>query len=320
MIILTGGAGFIGSCILWRLNRQGAADILVVDQLDAENEKNLANKKFKDCIGKDEFIKLVKQNKLKGDIESIIHMGACSSTTLQDKEYFRENNYEYSLELAKFSLVNDIRFLYASSGATYGDGSFGYSDSDENTTKLQPLNLYGWSKHNFDLWVIKNKVGDKIVGLKFFNVFGPNEYHKQDMMSVVAKSFKQIKNEGKISLFKSYLKEYEDGQQKRDFVYIKDALEVVFFFLEHPDKCGIYNVGTGKAMTWNDLAHAVFSYFGKEPIIEYIDMPETLKARYQYFTEADISKLLGAGYKKDFLPLQDSVKDYCSYLEKKTYL
>jgi len=320
MIILTGGAGFIGSCILGRLNKEGTKDVLVVDQLDREKENNLKNKKFKDYIDKDEFIKLVKQNKFKNEVGSIIHMGACSSTTLQDKEYFRTNNYEYSLSLAKFSLANNIRFLYASSGATYGDGSFGYSDRDENTLKLKPLNLYGWSKHNFDLWVIENKVDDKVVGFKFFNVFGPNEYHKQDMMSVVAKAFEQIKNEGKIRLFKSYRKEFKDGEQKRDFIYIKDALEVVFFFLEHPDKFGIYNVGTGKAQTWNELANSVFSYFKKDPVVEYIDMPEGLKERYQYFTQADISKLFEAGYKKDFLLLQDSTKDYCSYLENKKYL
>jgi len=320
MIILTGGAGFLGSCILGRLNKEGTKDVLVVDQLDREKENNLKNKKFKDYIDKDEFIKLVKQNKFKNEVGSIIHMGACSSTTLQDKEYFRTNNYEYSLSLAKFSLANNIRFLYASSGATYGDGSFGYSDRDENTLKLKPLNLYGWSKHNFDLWVIENKVDDKVVGFKFFNVFGPNEYHKQDMMSVVAKAFEQIKNEGKIRLFKSYRKEFKDGEQKRDFIYIKDALEVVFFFLEHPDKFGIYNVGTGKAQTWNELANSVFSYFKKDPVVEYIDMPEGLKERYQYFTQADISKLFEAGYKKDFLLLQDSTKDYCSYLENKKYL
>jgi len=320
MIIITGGAGFIGSCILSRFNRESISDIIIVDELDSQKEKNLKNKKFQDYLHKDKFLELIKQKHLRKDIELIIHMGACSSTTLEDKDYFEKNNYLYSVELAKFALSNNIRFLYASSAATYGDGRFGYSDSDENTARLQPLNLYGWSKQKFDLWVLDNKVIDRVVGFKFFNVFGPNEYHKSNMRSVVAKQFEQIKNENRALLFKSYRKEYKDGEQKRDFIYVEDAVDVVFFFINNSQKAGIYNVGTGKARSWNDLMKAIFLYLDRDPVIEYIDMPVELRERYQYFTQADISKLRNSGYQKEFMPLEDAVSLYCSYLEKKEYL
>ena len=304
MIILTGGAGFIGSCILWKLNEEGVDDIIVVDKLDkSDRDRNLENKKYKDYLDKDEFIRLVSGNKLGWDIDCIIHMGACTSTTSDDKDYMMSNNFEYSLRLAKWAIEKRVFFIYASSAATYGDGSLGFSDSDQVTKRLRPLNIYAYSKHLFDLWVINNKLSDKVVGLKFFNVFGPNEYHKQDMRSVACKKFDEIKQTGKVRLFKSYKKEYKDGQQKRDFIYVKDAVSVVNFFFENRTRCGIYNVGTGKAHSWNELAMAMFKHFKTLVNIEYFDMPENLRLKYQYFTKAIIGKLQDAGYKKEFWTL-----------------
>ncbi|HEO63780.1 MAG TPA: NAD-dependent epimerase/dehydratase family protein, partial [Candidatus Omnitrophica bacterium] len=218
MIILTGAAGFIGSCILWDLNRQGISDIIAVDYMDDSGKsKNIQDKKFKDYLDRDEFLSALEEGRLSKTVDCIIHMGACSSTTLQDEGYFRKYNYEYSQSLCKWSISNKARFLYASSAATYGDGSFGYSDEDETTRKLKPLNLYGKSKQMFDLWILDNMLADKVAGFKFFNVFGPNEYHKGEMRSVVAKKFNDVKRQGKISLFKSDNPEYNDGEQKRDF-------------------------------------------------------------------------------------------------------
>jgi ADP-L-glycero-D-manno-heptose 6-epimerase len=254
------------------------------------------------------------------DMECIIHMGACSSTTLQDAQYFQENNFEYTRALAQWALKHKVRFIYASSAATYGDGSIGYADDDQTIRQCAPLNLYGESKQKFDEWVLDNGVGDKVVGLKFFNVFGPNEYHKGDMRSVVAKAYKQVKTEGKIRLFKSYKDEYLDGEQKRDFIYVKDAVGVVIFFLDNPQVNGIFNVGTGNARTWNDLANALFDALGKKPQIEYIEMPQVLRDKYQYFTQAKMSKLQKQGYTKPFTSLEESVSDYARYLEEQRCL
>jgi len=247
-------------------------------------------------------------------------MGACSSTLVQDADYFNKNNFQYTRDLAVWCVNNGVIFLYASSAATYGDGALGYSDEDGNTLKLKPLNLYGKSKQDFDVWALQNNYLNKITGFKFFNVFGPNEYHKADMRSVVAKSFEEVVRDKKIKLFKSYKSEYRDGEQKRDFVYVKDAVDVVCYFLEHPDKCGIFNVGTGQARTWNALAESLFDALHLPLNIEYIEMPELLKTRYQYFTQADLAKLRAAGYTKDFMPLKTSVKDYCSYLKDHSFL
>ncbi|MBL7196501.1 MAG: ADP-glyceromanno-heptose 6-epimerase [Candidatus Omnitrophica bacterium] len=322
MIILTGGAGFIGSCFLWRLNKEGISEIVVVDNLDDSNKnkkRNLDNKKFKEYIHKDEFIKMVEERKFLRP-EFIIHMGACSSTILADKEYFLKNNYEYSKTLAQWALRYKVPFIYASSAATYGDGRFGYDDGNEVTLKLQPLNLYGYSKQLFDLWVLNNGFENKVTGIKFFNVFGPNEYHKGEMISVICKKFKHVREKGKIGLFKSYKKDYKDGEQKRDFIYIKDALEVMYYFFTNPDKTGIFNLGTGVARSWNDVACTMFSALGKEPNIEYIDMPEYLREKYQYFTQAKMDKLKQAGCDFKFQSLEDSVKDYTKYLEVEGYL
>jgi len=316
MIILTGGAGFIGSCFLWKLNEKGINDIIIVDDLDKPGKcQNLEGKSYSDYIQKDDFLAMVKEDKAPVP-EFVVHMGACSSTILTDTEYYIKNNYEYSKILAKWALSKKANFMYASSAATYGDGSEGYSDDTESTYNLKPLNMYGFSKHLFDLWVIKNDLIDKVTGIKFFNVFGPNEYHKEEMRSVVCKAFKQVRDEGKMRLFRSYNKDYDDGEQKRDFIYIKDAVEIMYYLFKNPQITGIYNLGTGKARSWNDLAKAMFKTFKKKPVIEYIDMPENLREKYQYFTQADMSKLqskIKGGY--EFQELEKSIADYMKYLD-----
>ncbi len=320
MIILTGGAGFIGSCFLWKLNSEGISDIIVVDELDSTDKwKNLLGKRFYDYIQKDDFLRLMNENKLP-EPKHIVHMGACSSTTCTDGAYFIKNNYEYSKSIAQWAFLHRVPFLYASSAATYGDGSNGYDDADDVTRILRPLNMYGFSKHLFDLWVLNNRYEKKVAGIKFFNVFGPNEYHKDEMRSVVCKKFNEVASDGCIRLFKSYKKEYADGEQKRDFVYIKDAVDVMYYLFLHPDKCGIFNLGTGKAHTWNELAVAMFKALGKAPKIEYVEMPEYLRPKYQYFTESKMDKIRKAGCDFKFRSLDDSVADYVKYLKNNEYL
>ncbi|MDR2395933.1 MAG: ADP-glyceromanno-heptose 6-epimerase [Endomicrobium sp.] len=320
MIVLTGGAGFIGSCFLWKLNQEGIKDILVVDHLDgSEKWKNLLGKNYYDYIQKNDFFNAVITRRVPKP-EAIIHLGACSSTILSDADYYIKNNYEYSKVLALWAFELDIPFIYASSAATYGDGSNGYDDDISKIKSLSPLNMYGFSKHMFDLWLLNNNYLSKTTGIKFFNVFGPNEYHKGDMRSVICKNYETVLHDGLIKLFKSYNPEYKDGQQKRDFVYIKDVVEIMYFLFKNPSKTGIFNIGTGKSRTWNDIVKSMFSAVGKKENIEYIDMPETLKIKYQYFTEAKMDNLRKLGYTKPFMELEDSVKDYCSYLEKKSYL
>jgi len=320
MIILTGGAGFIGSCFLWKLNQLGITDIMVVDNLDfSEKWKNLLGKKFSDYLQKEEFHKLLLSGKLP-KVKKVIHIGACSSTTLCDGDYFIKNNFEFSKDLAKWSIKNKTNFFYASSAATYGDGLNGYDDEHSKVYNLRPLNVYGFSKQIFDLWILQNGLADKTTGFKFFNVFGPNEYHKGDMRSVVCKMFPDAKDKGVMHLFKSYKKKYSDGEQLRDFVYIKDVVEIMNFFFQNPSKTGIYNIGTGKARSWNDIAKAVFSALGKTPKIEYVEMPENIKERYQYFTQANMDKINAAGCKHKFMTLEESVRDYAKYLLNNTYL
>jgi ADP-L-glycero-D-manno-heptose 6-epimerase len=232
-----------------------------------------------------------------------------------------KNNYEYSKVLARWATDAGIRFIYASSAATYGDGSKGFSDNEEKIHELRPLNMYGHSKQLFDLWAQRAGLFQKIVGLKYFNVFGPNEYHKADMRSFVLKAFEQIKDTGKVGLFKSHNPKYADGEYLRDFIYVKDAVDMTLFFLDKPKIAGLFNIGTGKARTWNHLVKAVFAAMGKKSNIEYIEMPEQLRNQYQYFTEADITKLKQAGYNKPTTPLEDAIKDYVqNYLQKKGYL
>lgn len=321
MIVITGAAGFIGSCILAKLNERGRTDILLVDHLDDDlKPKNLRNKKFLDYFDKDDFLKHIKTDQLSHGVECIIHMGACSSTILQDKNYYEENNFLYTKILAEWAIAHNVRFIYASSAATYGDGSKGYSDEHALLKTYCPLNFYGESKQKFDEWALDSGALEKIVGLKFFNVFGPNEYHKGPMRSVILKAYKKVAEEGKMLLFKSYKKEYGHGDQKRDFIYIKDAVDMAMFFFDHPRLVGIYNVGTGKARTWNDVAKGLFAAVGKKPDIEYIEMPQELRAQYQYFTEADMKKIKMAGYPKPCMELEDSIADYAKYLERKDYI
>jgi len=310
MYIVTGGAGFIGSAIVWELNNRGIDNILVVDQLGSDDKwKNLAPLRFHDYMDKTDFRELLRHDCLDHHVEAIIHMGACSSTTEADASFLADNNYAYSQELANFANLNDIKFLYASSAATYGDGSQGYDDDVARLTKLRPLNMYGYSKQLFDLWLWRQGLLGKMTGFKFTNVFGPNEWHKGSMRSMVCRSYEQISSQGKIKLFKSDRPDFADGEQKRDFVYVKDVVQIVMHFLEN-DHPGLYNVGSGRAESWNSLAQAVFAALGKPPAIEYVDMPPELKGRYQYYTKANLDKLRRAGYTAPITPLAETVKDY----------
>ena len=321
MIIITGGAGFIGSALAAELNVRGVDDILIVDLLGTnERWKNLRKLRFVDYMEADDFAQALDSEQIEWDVEAILHLGACSDTTETDASYLVRNNYEYSKMLAQWAVERQVRFIYASSAATYGDGTAGFSDS-EPIEQLIPLNMYGYSKQLFDLWAKRTGVAEQIVGLKYFNVFGPNEYHKGEMRSFVLKAFEQISAGGKVRLFKSHRPEYADGMQLRDFLYIKDAVDMTLFFLENPDTNGIFNVGTGQTRSWLDLANAVFTAMGKTPNIEFIPMPEKLRDKYQYFTQADISKLRHAGYRKNTTDLESAVADYVqNYLMKDEYL
>jgi len=322
MIVVTGGAGFIGSAIVWKLNKLGHDKIIIVDELAKDEKwKNLTGLKFSDFFHKDDFMGLVLQRGLPFKATSILHLGACSSTTEKDADFLMDNNYHYSQELAKYCLENGVRFIYASSAATYGDGSNGYNDDENSLGELRPLNMYGYSKHLFDTWIKRNSLIDKVVGLKYFNVYGPNEYHKGEMRSVVHKAFEQVRDTGKVRLFKSYRSEFKDGEQKRDFVYVKDAVDMTLYFLDHQDKNGIFNIGTGHAQTWVELVKALFDAVGKPVNIEFIDMPEEIREKYQYFTEANLKKLRNAGYDKTILNVCEGVTDYVkNYLLKDIYL
>jgi ADP-L-glycero-D-manno-heptose 6-epimerase len=320
MIILTGGAGFIGSCFLWKLNQEGIRDVLVVDHLDKDEKwKNLIGKSYYDYIQKGDFFNAVISKRVPKP-QVIIHLGACSSTILSDANHYIKDNYEYSKILALWAFELGIPFIYASSAATYGNGDLGYDDDLAKIKELVPLNMYGYSKHMFDLWLLNNNYMNKASGIKFFNVFGPNEYHKGDMRSVICKNYDEVSQKGLIKLFKSYNEKYSDGGQCRDFVYIKDVIDIMYFLFKNPSKTGIFNLGTGKSRTWRDVAKSMFAAVGKEENIEYIDMPDYLRPKYQYFTEAKMDNLRKAGYDKPFMELEDSVKDYCSYLKNKFYL
>lgn len=322
MIVVTGGAGFIGSAVVWALNRAGEEEIIVVDELrNGEKWKNLNGLKFNDFYHKKDFYDMVAERNLPFDTTAIIHLGACSATTERDADYLMNNNYKYSQEMVKFCAEKDARFIYASSAATYGDGEKGYDDNEEELESLRPLNMYGYSKHLFDLWLKHTGLNEKAAGLKFFNVYGPNEYHKNDMRSVVHKAFEQARDTGKVTLFKSHKPEYKDGEQMRDFVYVKDAVDMILFFLENKDISGLFNVGTASARTWNDLVTALFNAMGKPVNIEYIDMPEQLRGKYQYYTKANSDKIRNAGYTKPVHSLEEGVKDYVqNYLMKEMYL
>lgn len=308
MIVVTGGAGFIGSALVHGLNQKGIEDIWVVDDIDhPEKQKNLDALSYSKWVSKDDFLQKVA--KLPA-CSAILHMGACSSTTETDEAYLRKNNFEYTRSLAEFCLKKDVRFIYASSAATYGAGENGYSDDESLLETLTPLNLYGASKQWFDLWAKETGALKTIVGLKYFNVFGPNEYHKEDMQSMVRKGFLQVRDKGILNLFKSYKSGYEDGGQERDFLYVRDAVAMTLFFLEHKDIGGIFNVGSGRARNWNDLASAVFLAMNKKMNVKYIEMPESIRNQYQYHTCANMEKIRAAGYVETITSLEEGVSDY----------
>jgi len=322
MIVVTGGAGFIGSALVWRLNQLNKKNIIIVDRLGSDEKwKNLVPLRYADYFDKMDFIDQIVNDEIDFDIEAIIHMGANSATTETDADHLMDNNYKYTQALARYSLEKNIRFIYASSAATYGDGSLGFDDDDKNCLNLRPLNMYGYSKNLFDQYAYNNRMLDKITGIKYFNVYGPNESHKGDMRSVVHKAFEQVRDYGKVKLFKSLHPKYKDGEQMRDFVYVKDAVEMTLFFLEHKDKNGLYNVGGGKARTWNDLVAALFNAVGKPIDIEYIDLPAHLAEKYQYFTEANLDKIKKAGSSAPKFSLEEGVTDYVqNYLLKRKSL
>lgn len=311
MIVVTGGAGFIGSAFVAKLNDEGHEAIIIIDELGRSGKwKNLVKRRYADYIHKDAFLAMVVGDRVPFPVEAVVHMGACSSTTEQDADYLMENNFHYSCLLADWALAHGVRFVYASSAATYGDGGRGFSDDDHQTRELLPINMYGYSKQLFDLRILREGLQDRVAGIKFFNVFGPNEYHKGDMTSVVFKAFHQIRETGKVRLFKSYKPEYGDGGQKRDFVYVKDCVEILWWLLNHREANGIFNLGTGQARTWNDLIGAVYAALSLPTAIDYIEMPEALRGQYQYFTEARMDKLRAAGCPVTFRPLEDAVGDY----------
>lgn len=319
MIIVTGGAGFIGSNLVSALDERGD-DIVIADIFGADDKwRNIAKRGLRDIVKPENLMEYLDEHE--GQVQAIFHMGAVSSTTEKDADLIIETNFMLSRKLWRWCAQNDIRFIYASSAATYGDGSAGFSDDEtpEELARLKPLNAYGWSKHAFDRRVASivsgRHQGDESVppqwaGLKFFNVYGPNEYHKGDQMSVVCKLFPQAVAGAAARLFESAHPDYDDGGQMRDFIYVKDCVDVMLWLLDNPDINGLFNVGTGKARSFKDLAHAVYNAAGVEPRINYVEMPQDLQEKYQYFTQADMSKLRNAGYDKPFTELEDGVKDY----------
>jgi ADP-L-glycero-D-manno-heptose 6-epimerase len=312
MIVVTGGAGFIGCRLVKALNQQGESDILIVDRLGrTEKWKNLVGLTFVEYLDKAVFIERLEAGGFDNQIMALIHLGACSSTTETDADYLMENNYRYTYRLARWQREHPVcRLIYASSAATYGDGSQGYSDDESALDRLRPLNMYGYSKHLFDLQARRHGWLEHMVGLKYFNVFGPNEDHKGDMRSVINKAWPQVRDEGVMRLFKSYRPEYGHGEQLRDFIHVDDAVAMTLFFLDHPRVNGLYNIGTGRARSWNDVARALFEATGEPENIEYIPMPEALRGKYQYFTEADMAKARSAGLDHQCLSLEEGVRRY----------
>lgn len=309
-VLVTGGAGFIGSALVWGLNRRGCENIVVCDLLgQSEKWRNLTPLRFADYVEADELLPRLQAGTL-GKFDLVLHMGACSATTEKDASYLARNNYEFTRDLALLSLAQKSRFVYASSAATYGDGSAGMEDDEAKLDSLRPLNMYGYSKHLFDQHARRAGFLNKICGLKFFNVFGPNEDHKGDMRSLVHKSFAQVQETGVIRLFKSYRPEYKHGEQMRDFLYIKDCVAMTLHLAATPRASGLFNIGSGRARTWVDLSNAVFSALKKKPAIKFIEMPETIREKYQYFTQANLLRLRGAGYVASVTTLENAVHDY----------
>lgn len=312
-ILVTGGAGFIGSALVHALNQRGHTDIVITDFLGSDEKwKNLVPLKFNTYVEADVFRENLRHKSAAyGKFTTVFHLGACSSTTEKNAAYLVNNNYLASKELASWALDQGARFIYASSAATYGDGAAGMDDRSEDLHALRPLNMYGYSKHLFDLHAQRSGWFNRVVGLKYFNVFGPNEDHKGDMRSLVNKAYHQILTTGTVQLFKSYKPEYADGEQARDFLYVKDAVEMTIHFAETATNAGgLFNLGSGQANTWITLTQAIFVALDRVPSIEFIEMPEVLRGKYQYFTQADVGKLRETGYAREMTLLDEAVRDY----------
>ena len=312
-ILVTGGAGFIGSSLVWALNKRGYSNIVISDFLgEDEKWRNLVPLKYSDYIDGGVFRAGIARNvDAFGKFSCVFHLGACSATTEKNASYLIDNNFNYTKELATWALAQGARFIYASSAATYGDGAQGMADGIDDLHALRPLNMYGYSKHLFDIYAKTHGMFPRIVGLKYFNVFGPNENHKGDMRSLVNKAFQQIQATGRVQLFKSHRSDFKDGEQMRDFLYVKDAIEMTIHFAEKATNAGgLYNLGSGEANTWRTLAGAIFHALKLPEKIDFIDIPEVIRGKYQYYTKADISALRATGYAKSMTPLVDSVQDY----------
>ena len=314
-ILVTGGSGFIGSALIWALNQRGITDIIATDFLGSDEKwRNLVPLRFADYVEAGDFREHLRHNPAAfGRFTTVFHLGACSATTEKNAGYLLDNNTNVTRELAAWSLEHGARFIYASSAATYGDGAQGMDDKDDNLARLRPLNMYGYSKHLFDLHAQRAGWLSRIVGVKYFNVFGPNEDHKGDMRSLVHKAYRQILATGRVQLFRSHRAGFKDGEQQRDFLYVKDAVAMTLHFAEHPGglrASGLFNLGSGEANTWLTLTRAIFAALGREAAIEFIDMPEVLRGKYQYFTQADIAKLRATGYDRPMTPLGEAVRDY----------
>jgi len=316
MIAITGATGFIGSAILWQLNELGHQDIVICDRVMPSDRPGLLNKRsYAQFYSKDQFLKFLEGEEAK-KIKWIVHMGACSSTTEMNREFLAENNTLYTQKLFQWCTQNKVSFIYASSAAVYGDGQQGFDDSTDPEI-FRPLNPYGESKLNFDRWVVRqNETPPLWMGLRFFNVYGPNEYFKKDMNSVVFKAYNQVGQSGSLKLFRSHHKDYEDGEQLRDFIYVKDITRWIAEIIDGKGLSGIYNMGFGKARTWNSLASSVFSEMNKEIKINWIDVPEAIRARYQYYTKAKMDRFLEMGFSQPKWNLEEGVADYVRYLQK----
>ena len=314
-ILVTGGAGFIGSALVWALNSRGIDNILVADRLATDEKwRNLSPLRFDDYVSADDLLDAVRSEApALNDIRWVFHLGACASTTERDLGFLMNNNYGYTRQLCEWSVRRAVRFVYASSAATYGDGSQGMDENESGINRLRPLNAYGFSKQLFDLHAKRGGYLGQVVGLKYFNVFGPNEAHKGEMRSLVSKAFDQLQQTGKIELFKSYKPEFRDGEQKRDFLYVKDAVDMTIHLAVRQGTAGLFNLGSGQARTWIDLATAVFAALGKKTEIEFIEMPDVLRGKYQYFTQANIAKLMATGYKGPRYSLEAAVADYVQH-------
>ncbi|MBI4022493.1 MAG: ADP-glyceromanno-heptose 6-epimerase [Candidatus Andersenbacteria bacterium] len=312
MIIVTGGAGFIGSALVWALNARGERDIVIVDALDHdEKEHNVAPLAYERLLGGNEFRQQLAAGEFdRAEVKAVLHMGAISSTTEQDWNKLQDVNVSFTQEIIRWCADHSVRCVYASSGAVYGDGAAGYSDEAALFDRLQPLNLYGKSKLLVDIWARDGGYLKSAVGVRYFNVFGPDEYHKKHMRSVIAKKFDEVQRGEALKLFRSNNVQYKDGEQQRDFLYVKDAAAATSFLLDQPQAAGVFNIGTGRARTWNDVAHGLFGALRRQPCIEYIDLPADLKDQYQNFTQADITRLRAAGWRQKMTSLEDAVTEY----------